>query len=347
MGVIYRNRVNENYGNRTFTTNQKSCKLSVDDFDNLHASGNSNYSIEKATLCAIGEFVERETMFENAFDYKHGVKDSNTLGYSIARNCVVDLEMDFSENFDKYFQDSCAMASHTSSEDCLLNALCEYVERQSFLFSYLSKTPALFIDFGIKNDFHDTFALFPDSQLKFYQISLSEVVKVVFAKAYYKGKVMIGLGSSTNIKDAMDKCIKELHQCKEVYDLAGDKRVDIKGLKYGEYGKVFFSLDPKRIWNAYEYLDSTNKSVLYLDHEQTPVSIKKFCVELYEKYKMDPIIVYLNRRRNCSTHKVIKILDTKWFNSLLVKNYSPDLFVFVESVTGRQLDKKCTFIPFP
>lgn len=69
---------------------------------------------------------------------------------------------------------------------------------------------------------------------------------------------------------------------------------------------------------------------------------------LNQKYQMNPLVSFLSVKENSFNNiKVCEVFDLNWFPSLLPKTFSESTYNFVESVTDKKLDRKCTYIPFP
>ena len=58
---------------------------------------------------------------------------------------------------------------------------------------------------------------------------------------------------------------------------------------------------------------------------------------------MEPKLIFLDN----DSLKVVKVVDFNWFPSLLPRMASSENIAFIESKTGRNIDRKCNFIPFP
>ncbi|EGC77579.1 hypothetical protein HMPREF9353_01929 [Treponema denticola F0402] len=78
------------------------------------------------------------------------------------------------------------------------------------------------------------------------------------------------------------------------------------------------------------------------------VSINNEVKILNQKYKMNPLVSFLPlNETKINNIKVCKIFDLNWFPSLLPKTFDKKTYDFIESVTGKTLDRRCTYIPFP
>lgn len=341
--------VNVVINKRPFIINTSHCNMSVKYVEKPSGTGTSLISKKNSILSAIGEMFEREILLSSII-YNNYYQD-NIYAYSIVDEAIekVDKNSIFALEENSYI-DSCGLASHLYSEDCIKSSFEEFVERQSFIFSYLTKTPGVIIDLFIEKKYKYLHNLFPNSKYGFYNISLTNAMHVIFGKILFNNKLYIGLGCSTNIDYAIDKCIKEILQCKYYYDVTRDIKNDKEIIDFGfaNYDQLFTLLPAERMWNAYSYLDTGQKKFKSSDFKNKDFNIEKISLDLYKKYKMKPLIVYLqNLRFNSRSIKITKVIDKHWFKSLAVKSYKEEDLNFIEGVTNKKIDRRCTYIPFP
>jgi len=346
MNLYSFDKVRYTFKKRTYLTEFKSCTINVSGHEDLTSSSISDKSQKLACLAAIGELLERERLFTHT-DLRKQTKKEVNEAYSIIRKENIILDGVYETNYKTSTIDSSSLASHTSSYDCIMNAFEEFVERQSYLLNYLSKTPCKKIDLKGNGKYERIFRLFPDSELSFYNISISEKIYVILAKAFYEDRFYVGLGCSTEIDTAIFKCIKELIQCKEVYENPNLEISELSGMNLSDYGRIFFSIEPIKLWRAYDYLDLEKETIDYKDLNDQEFNIHEIALELNKKYQMNPMIINMGSARKNKLHKVVRVIDLKWFKSLMVKFYIPEELEHIEKVTGKKLDRNCTFIPFP
>lgn len=298
---------------------------------------NKNSSI----LSAIGEFLERERLIKDNVE-----KYSNTIaGYSLLNKKITKISMERIVGGGSNIVDSCGMASHTDSFKCLFNALGEFIERQSYIFNYLSKGKGKILDIGNDKKFERMFN--GVRYLEFYEISLIDDYYVVLAKGVHNGRFLIGLGSSNHMEQAIVQSIKEVCQLESNYNIMSlniESYVGNGGLNYHD---VFLKLSTEQLKEAYKYLDEKSTGQNYMDYEIKEFSTIDTLRKLNEQYHMDPLIFYLSPIRDIDTLKVIKVWDCNWFPNMCPKSYEKAVYDYVKNVTNIKLDRKCNFIPFP
>lgn len=312
----------------------------VDKFNFDILGSSSKFNFFERYLSSIGEYYERNAVFRQM----NSKGFNNVLqGINLIDNSIVSIDK---FDFDKivYFSDTCACSCHTNSYQALKTAFLEFIERQSFIFRYLTKTfrYKIIIDDLLKSK------IIPKelNYLDFYEISLIDSVHVVLSIGIYNGRFNISLGSGCDIISAIKKNINECMQIHNYYKFDNLELSDRYSFKKSrDYFEVFIEIDLDKLINAYKFLDDSKVFVLDGD-----LSLKVDCCnnkiihELYEMYSINPVLFFL---KNKKSFKVVKIVDFNWFPSLLPKSISEEKIKNIEKITGVKIDRKCNFIPFP
>lgn len=306
--------------------------------------GVSLQSKQLSLLAGLGEFLERETFISGNVRNKH-YKGNGIYGYSFIQNKAVKIEYSRVFGDKKIFADSCGMASHTNSKSCVMEAMREFIERQSYIFNYLSKSKGIIIDLDGIDEYKAVSNGF--EELKFYNISLIEGYYVILGKAYHNEEFYVGLGASDDIDTALKSAIKELFQMKYGYKNLDKKRNRSTKIRKFDYSKIFLGLPTDLLVNAYSYLDREPPKIKYEDCSSKEFNLESIIKDLNLKYEMDPLIVFIKPFRDIKNLKVAKVLDLNWFPHLMPRFYDDKVYDFVERVTNVKLDRACNTLPFP
>lgn len=294
-------------------------------------------------LSSIGEFLERERLIKDKVDKEH--RTNLIQGYSLLNKRITKVSIDNIIGDGSNFIDTCGMASHTNSLKCLFNGIGEFIERQSYIFNYLSKGNARLINLDNNEKFKPV--LNSMNYLKFYEISLIDDYYVVLGKGIHNGKFYVGLGSSNCIEEAISKSIGEIMQLEMVYQSKGsENKIGINN-KRNSYVDVFLKLPTEGLINAYKYLDNKCDIYDYNDFTFTEFSIENIFQKLNRQYSMEPLIFFIKPIRDIESLKIIKVLDLNWFPNMFPKTYDKAVYDYVENATNVKLDRECSFIPFP
>jgi len=346
MSVISNSNINFNFKNSTYLTDHRLCFINNEIFSYTSGSGVGYNSMRAAILSSIGEFLERENMIPSKTNNSI-YKNNFITGYSIIQEKSIQVEA--SKIITLYglnnFSDSCGQASHIDSKSCIKNAVGEFIERQSFIFNYLSKGRSRLISLEEEPKFK--YWLKKYKNLRFYDISIIDNFYVVLCKGIHNNNFYIGLGGSNRIDEAIFHSIKEALLCDYAYKLKNSNMNLYKDSRMDDYTNIFLNLSTQKLNEAYSYLDHNYEVYRYKDLVSYPFSIKSIFSNLNKKYNMDPLIFFLTPLRKIDGLKIVKIFDLNWFPSLCPKFYHEDTYNFVESITGKKLDRKCNFLPFP
>lgn len=301
----------------------------------------------KDIVKTLGEFFEREILINTNrldFEYFAGVSMLDGKIIKIATDKIVSCGN---------FVDSSGMASHTLSNKLIETAFLEFIERQSFVLNYLSKSKGvkLRISNNKKISKYDKYIKnFVDS-VDYYNVSIDEDINVILSIGVGKHKKAIGLGTHTSIENAIIKSQKEILQNFAV-DCSKYDYEDI-GFYYGEnhekdiYHKNFSSLSPQDLKKKYLYLSDSPYYTVKDDYKRTTLDIDEFVKKISYKYGMDPLIVAINSKRDVNCLKVAKVIDLNWFPHMKPDHYSNNIYKYVEQQTGLSLDRNIDIIPFP
>lgn len=298
-----------------------------------------NISMHSSMLGMIGETYERGALTLDAtLDNKATVQDCIYFDlYDKNMRCLSNEEKRYLQ---LYFLDSCGMATHINSKCCIENAFSEFVERQSFMLSYLSKRPAKVLR---KDSFLLSFVPKYYHFVDIYDISLVDSYKVYFAFAVKNDIVYCALGAGFTSVQALQKVIKEL-------SISEFKQGSIKakeGMKK-DYIHLFHMLTIDRIVQAYAYLKNSEEIVFTSSEEY---SLHQVVGDLYQKYKMRPLLsglYYANYSRSILRYaKNVKIFALGWFPALQVNVIPSAIFDNIEQNAQVKLTRQSNFIPFP
>lgn len=316
------------------------CRCSIGNYRHELISGdNSHVSYKKAIVPAVGEYLERENMmFRNLFSSK------KITCFNLSSKSKSDFEKDYLL-MKEVFSDSCGLATHPISMLSIKNGLDEFLERQFFIFNYLSKSSGEYIPKSILKCF-----IKPEyEELNFFNISLVKGYYVLIAYGEQKGRFIIGLGASIVFEIALEKCLKELNQFLGMYcyDIVKDENRTKETLDYMDY---FLMLDNKELMDTYAYLYDENKifnDVLGGKSGVQGINYEKIISEIWRIYGIDTQVSFIRTRYSEAYFKEVKIFSLNWFPTLNPRVYKESTYLFIESKTGVKLDRNCNFIPFP
>ena len=292
----------------------------------------------------IGEFFEREVLCNtNPFPYRKTTMVSLITGEK--------KQVDTSELlFNGIFTDSCGMASHTSSEEVIWKAYKEFFERQSFIANFIFHLPATKI-IEAKDEsvlkIHHYIHNYLD-QIEYFNVSLNDSLYVILAIGWSNNSKAVGIGTSRNLKTAIEKAQKEIMQYYAV-DVSKTKRKEAPEevtIKKDAYHQYFDSLSVKEILSLYGYLKNS-KEVLFSEEIKNNHKLGKYEIinDNYEKLKINPYIAVFNGREEIGV-KVVKIRDFNWFPHMRPELYKVETITNLEKAFGWKRKNFDNWLPF-
>lgn len=294
-----------------------------------------NKSLHETLLSSIGEFKEREFLYSYNYFIEGGkIKLLNLYtGQSEERY--------FDQEVEKFFFDSSGCACHIRTEKALENAFFEFIERQVYLFVYLTKSRVSKLEFS--SDIKRYLIPKKYNNLNVYNISPISSVFVILVYGWIEGDIYISLGASNSLEKAISKSIKELEQLDYIYSTKAKWDTSQYLSDEVNYFKMFMSISNEQLKYSFKFLDDAIIKEVRLKKMKQEFNTATILGDIKKEFDMEPRVVFLNS----TAVKVVKVLDFNWFPSLLPKMISPENISFIENKTNRVLDRNCNFVPFP
>lgn len=310
--------------------------------DKISGLGLSLNSKNESLLASIGEYIERDILYNPQINFINAADKIEV--YSFAKNSIIEINKHLFLNELKNC-DSMGFATHTNSLKCIENSFKEFFERQCYIFNYLSKSSAekVFIDTFKEKEIIDIF--FRGIPVEFYNISLIKEIYVILGLALKNDELYIGINCSNFKDEALYGVIKEMLLCKNMYK---NEKNNKNLYNMNEYSKIYLNLSGRKIWDSYSYLRKSVKHRKYSNLKSFNLNINNLCKKLYERFKMDPLLkIITNKNYNKNNIVTTKVFDLNWFKNMLVSQYNDKLYYFIETATGKPLNRSCNFLPFP
>lgn len=196
-----------------------------------------------ATVCAIGEAYEREALMQQ----HHKQLSTNFYAFSLFDKSKYQFSFEELQQRNIFF-DTCGCAAHITSYDCIEKAFFEFLERQSFIFWYLSKEKSYIVNKNILEHYENYKRLFCDFDC--YEISLINSFYVVFFIGELKNKLAVSLGAGKTLDVAIDSGLSELNQMLSA--IINDVQIDKTQPK--DYFETYYSIPTEKLKIAYSFI---------------------------------------------------------------------------------------------
>ncbi|MBO6154225.1 MAG: YcaO-like family protein [Lachnospiraceae bacterium] len=309
--------------------------------ENIRAYDVSQDKIQNHIRSTIGEYFEREVLTNNNPLQNEYVMAVNMIDFKVEKYPVNKFL------FGKYFLDSCGMASHYSSEEIVKKAYLEFFERQSLIANYLYGIPGKRIGY-----LGDEKILEKDKYIKnytdetsYYDISLSDNIKVVIAICLSEKRNAVGVGTSLDMKEAVEKAQDEVLQYFAVESRKHDCNVIEVNEKNDVYYNQFKNFSSEDIKKLYRHL-FTSVDITEVDSKDVNNNtLNDIIYDNYEKLNMKPFLVMFPGREETSV-KVVKVFDDNWFPHMRPGLYDEKLITRIGLTLGRTRINNTEWIPF-
>ncbi|MBT2285400.1 YcaO-like family protein [Paenibacillus polymyxa] len=250
------------------------------------------------------------------------------------------------------FTDSTGNAAHVRSDLVIEKGYMEFIERQSLIFSWLSKSPGEVVELEhIQNEKLRTKIVHINSALKnlsFYSISILEGIYVIMCVGYGDKAFSVGLGTSWNLETALESSLDEFVMifesvvCHKVYREGTDH--NYKNM----YIEMFYSMHISDFLDEISYLLNNRKLLKYYPYEdlisdnQLFNSIRKF----KQRFDIDVYVSQMISPYPENKIKIAKVFSPDAFPHINTLLYNPNDFKISEKLTTNIYPNKFKMIPF-
>ncbi|WEV43867.1 YcaO-like family protein [Lactobacillus sp. ESL0684] len=240
---------------------------------NLKGSA-TNQSMYNAFLASLGEFTERavELSFPEGFN--------KIVSYDLLNNKIISknyIDGFLLRNKDDFFNlstfgDSSGSAFFTNIKMAIEKAFFEFIERQSLVYSFLTKSPGFKVDNNLIANSMKNYRGYDFTTLYVNNISLVDNVVVILIVGVNNNSYNIGLGTGYTYKQAISKALSEAmgtrpnkitsYKIKEREQELDSLDADLCNLSSIQvsYDSIFFdNLTPNFVKKRYSYLDEGNE----------------------------------------------------------------------------------------
>jgi predicted nucleic-acid-binding protein len=225
---------------------------------------NSHFKLKNVIKSAIGEWIERASLFNDEY------KDQDLLlALNILNGEIIEVEKDyilFKET--TRFNDSCGVASHLNSDSVIKSGFYEYFERQSLVFNWLTESEGIIINYKDIN--HDYINHLINANKKFvdelyiFDISLHKSIKVIMALGFGQYYKSVGMSANFSSEQAIIGALEEMLQTfgqnwtkGYVDEINNDKNYQ----KMDAYLEYYHRLKPDEMKEKYSYLINSKEEI--------------------------------------------------------------------------------------
>jgi len=253
-----------------------------------------------------------------------------------------------------WYNDSCGLASHITSKDSIEGGLKEFIERQSLVTNWLTRSPGEKVSFELlkENNFLNKKLL---SLLKYsenmsdkifsFNISLIEGIYVILTIGTKGNAFSSGIGTGNHLDKAIENSLNEYLMILESSILRqGNPGVFKKStVKYVEH---FHSLTVEEFMESFSYLLEGENILSEYSYCPSKTNMESWILNLNEKYGLNIYACYLPHPLKQLKTKVIKVFSPEGFPSIDTETFDPEEFEISKYLTNKKFYNKYVSIPF-
>ncbi|MCA1063899.1 YcaO-like family protein [Rossellomorea sp. AcN35-11] len=329
----------------------------------------TSFSINNSIKAAFGESLERTSLYLNSGN----IKSNYLLGYDFLTDRVKKVHLErillchhspVFKGQELDFNDSCGVASHTDSFKAIEAAFLEFIERQSFVYNWLTKSKGTRIDNKKTMRSHRLKHLMERSQnyideVHSFNISLSNEVNVILSLGIGEKHVGIGLSGGWTEEEALYGSLKEMYQFfgfqRTKYEIELTDSNSFGRLLYSNnideedphyYAKSFLSnFGAHKLQEEYSYLFESEYSDLNSPKAPENMSeLTKRVKATSEELDMDTILTFIPSKIQGTPIKIVKFLTERGFPHMKTESIEPDKIFLLKN---KSTPNKGRLLPFP
>lgn len=347
-----------------FLDTPKHCAVESHVHQDIHGFS-VNLNTGKLLKAAIGEYLERLAAFKCL--HKNTSSRPTFKAVSILNGTTIEIPassvllnyslpifngVDESEKF-HFFSDSCGTAAHLESERVIEKAYLEFIERQSFIHTWLAKRPGKRIPLeSLQFDNEKVakrigFLKENLDNIQCFDISLVEDVKVILTIGYNSSVFSAGLSADWDLCKAVESSLNEFTMVLEGSIYNNHYLIDRRYESRNVYVAYFYSMKVEEFIESYEFLltssdKDVDSSISTFNNVGVFESIKnfnsKFNIQLYTIQFPVPI--------SDTFVKIVKVVSPDVYPHMQTELFDPEDYAISTKMGDSVFPNKYKKIPF-
>ncbi|QDQ01666.1 hypothetical protein FOH38_14930 [Lysinibacillus fusiformis] len=263
-----------------------------------------------------------------------------------------DLPMFKDVDTNNHFNDSCGLASHITSMEAIEGGLKEFIERQSLVTNWLTRSPGEKVSFPLlKEKSSQNIKLLNMIKLAenmsdaifSFNISLIEGIYVILTIGTKGIAFSSGVGTDSLLEKAIENSLNEYLMILESSLIK--EQINLKG-STDKYAVNFYSLTGKEFLESFKYLLEGEDRLSELSYSSKKNNMENWILNLNKKYGLNIFACYLPHPIKQINSKVVKIFSPEGFPHIDTELFDPEEFEISKHLIGKNFYNKYKSIPF-
>ncbi|WP_232226956.1 YcaO-like family protein [Marinilactibacillus sp. 15R] len=270
---------------------------------------------------------------------------SESLTYIDPARIYLNFDLPGLKNYEKSFQDSCGLASYTDSENTLINSVKEFIERQSFIATWLTKKTNVQYNINeVNNLFHGKNEMLENhfSTFECFDISIFPGIYVLFLIGYSDQIYSVGIGTSTSFKEAYRSALNEFYQCFDAaiasYNNLNKKAVDI-------YKDYYMNIGVDNFKKAYVFLKKSPVQNIPFNEVQKD-NIDNL-INIINFFGIEAYLISIPSQVTNANIRITKVFSYDAFPHMNTAILKPENYKISKMLNIKEFPNKGIPIPFP
>ncbi|MFO1441771.1 YcaO-like family protein [Bacillus sp. Bva_UNVM-123] len=330
-----------------------------------NAKGHAYRSDKKAAIKAsLGEHLERICSLiyypQNYYNDTPVIDCFNLLTGEEAKveaeNVLLNFQLPIfvKQGKSEYNNDSCGLASHIYSENAIENGFKEFIERQSLVYNWLSRSEGQKLNYDLIKKY-----FFINKNLRIllkaaerlseeffsFNISIINGFFVIYTIGYGGNAFSSGLGADYDLLKALEGSLNEYIMILESSISIKENPDSLKRTSNNKYVYNFYNMDKSEFLNKYSYLINSNQEMDILDYKFKS-NFKEILLKVHADFKLDMYVCFLPHPQKDINVKVVKVFSPEGFPHIDTELYDPLDFEITKYLPKSNYENKYISIPF-
>nr|WP_259547032.1 YcaO-like family protein [Heyndrickxia oleronia] len=332
----------------------------VKSFVHSEAHGSSSGNMTLNTIkAALGESQERIALFYSLKKDKECIGNTKQVAFNLLDGSIIDVPhhllylnydlpvFKFDKGKENFISDSCGVAAHNFSADCIEKAFFEFIERQCLIHNWLSKGEGRKIPL---NSLKDEMVKKKINLLKQYfedihilDISLFKGISVVIIIAVNENVYSVGLGSNFKRDYAISSALNEFNMIfgSVINKYKKDRKISSNNI----YVEQFYNMSREDFLIGYDYLINSQKEAENIPYENQ--GINHVLKKIKEDFDMNIYATFIPIEFNCINTKVVKVFSPDGYPHMHTKSLDPYKYKISKMLPNNNFPNLGKPIPIP
>ncbi|WP_232695395.1 YcaO-like family protein [Brevibacillus daliensis] len=342
----------------SFLNHLKHCQINSCLHD--HANGNSvKIRVEEVIKSSIGEFQERLSIFKCLQKDWAQFGTPSFKGVHVLNGTIIDVPATdiileptspiFAHVKKDTFTDTCGMAAHVNGRKAMEKAYFEYVERQSLIHMWLTKSEGEHIKPDLTNpSISRKYRLLTEllEKIYFVNISIRPDIYVIMTIGFDQQVFSVGLAAHRDINKAIESSIDE-------FIMIGESLISFKVETTGQpmasgniFVDYFYNMERDEFYQEIKFLLESSSPMNKIEERTEEWNLRRSMKAYCEELDVDLYLVDIPMPIDTNSCKVVKLYSPDGYPHMHTELFDPSEYKISRSLKATFFPNQNRMIPF-